>query len=83
MWKPHGLNNMKYDNLINKQCVFIEYESKECNGRIVMLQEFYDKVHKKLMSKLKKCTITLFEQKQFTYHDIDFVKKGRNKRECE
>ena len=68
---------MKYDHLLNEDCVFIEYEGKHCNGRIVMLQSFYNKVNKKLMAKLKQCTITLFMQKKFTYRDLDFVKKGR------
>lgn len=68
---------MNYDHLINQNCIFIEYEGKSCNGRIVMLQTFYEKVGKKLMAKLKQCTITLFQQRLFTYHDIDFVQKGR------
>lgn len=67
---------MNYDNLINEECVFIEYEGKHCKGRIVMLQEYYNKVNKKLMAKLKQCTITLFQQRKFTYNDIDFIKKG-------
>lgn len=68
---------MKYDHLLNEDCVFIEYKGKHYNGRIVMLQSFYNKVNKKLMAKLKQSTITLFMQKKFTYRDIDFVKKGR------
>ena len=67
---------MNYDNLLDEACVFIEYETPHCKGRVVMLQKYYDKVGKKLMSKLKNTTITLFQQRKFTYLDIDFIKKG-------
>lgn len=67
---------MNYDNFINNDCFFIEYETNYSKGRIVLLAEYYNKVSKKLWRSLKKCTLTMFIQRKFTYQDIDFVKKG-------
>ena len=67
---------MNYYNYIGKVCVFIEYETEHAKGRMVIKKEYYDKISKKLMAKLKKCTITLFMERKFTYQDIDFIKKG-------
>ena len=67
---------MNYDNFINQECVFIEYETEHSKGRMVLLSSYYNKVNKKLMSKLKKCTLTMFMLRKFTFMDIDFVKKG-------
>lgn len=67
---------MNYDNYLNQECVFIEYETQHAKGRMVILLPYYNKINKKLMTKLRNCTLTLFEQRKFTYQDIDFVKKG-------
>lgn len=67
---------MNYDNLINEECMFIEYETPSSKGRMVMLAYYFDKKAKKIMRLLKNATLRVYQRRKFTYQDIDFVKKG-------
>lgn len=69
---------MNYDNMINQECMFIEYETEHSKGRMVVLASWYDKKAKKITKLLKHATLRVYQRRIFTYHDIDFVKKGRN-----
>ena len=67
---------MNYDNLLDEECMFIEYETEHSKGRIVMLAYYFDKKAKKIMRLLKNATIRMYVKRKFTYQDIDFIKKG-------
>lgn len=67
---------MNYDNLLNQECVFIEYETSYAKGRMVILSYYYNKKAKKIMRLLKDATLRVYQRRLFTYQDIDFIKKG-------